>query len=118
MKRRIFLTAASTVGIVGVASSATVVSSVYNNLSVSVLLEEFDVPSKNILNKFVSDIAENTAALGLDSNLAKRLAMPVHIIKNEKLNGHQSLIYKNKAGQTISLSEGFKNEKVVILKTA
>ncbi len=115
MKRRIFLSAASTVGIVGVASSATVVSSVYNNLGLSALLEDFDTPSKNILNKFVSDIAENTESLGLDSKIAKRLAMPVHIIKNEKLNGHQSLTFKNKAGQTISLSEGFKNDKVVML---
>ena len=115
MKRRIFLSAASTVGIVGVASSATVVSSVYKNLSVSVSLQEFNEPSKKILDKFVSDIAENTESLGLDSNLAKRLAMPVHIIKNENLNEHQSIIYQNKAGQTISLSEGFKNKKVVIL---
>jgi len=45
MKRRIFLTAASTVGIVGVASSATVVSSVYKSVSESVILQEFDTPS-------------------------------------------------------------------------
>lgn len=114
MKRRIFLSAAGTVGIVGVASSATVVSSVYNNLSVSALLEDFDTPSKKILDKFVSDVSENSESLGLDSKIAKRIAMPVQIIKNETVNGHQSLTFKNKAGQTISLSEGFKNEKIVI----
>lgn len=118
MKRRIFLTAASTVGIVGVASSATVVSSVYKSVSESVILQEFDTPSIKILDKFVSDIAENSKSHGLDSEFAKRLAMPVQIIKNEKSDGHQCIIYKNKAGEIISLSEGFKNEKVVILKTA
>ena len=104
MKRRTFLTAASTVGIVGAASGATVVSSVYNNLSVNVLLEEFDTPSKKVLNKFVGSIAENVESLGLDSSLAKRLAMPRQIIENDIKDGHQNIIYKNKAGQTITIS--------------
>ncbi len=55
MKRRTFLTTASTIGIVGVASGSTVVSSVYDNLSTSILIEEFDTPVKNVLDKFVVD---------------------------------------------------------------
>jgi len=114
MKRRTFLTAASTVGIVGVASSATVVSSVYNNLSVSVLLEEFDAPNKKILNKFVADITENAESLGIDPAFVKHIAMPVQIISNKTKKGNQNIIYKNKAGQIVSLSV----ENGVIVKSA
>lgn len=100
MKRRTFLTAASTIGVVSVASSATVVSSLYNNLSTSVLLEEFDSPSKIVLDKFIADVNENVESLGLDSKYAKHLALPVQIINKDK----QNITYKNKAGQTISIS--------------
>lgn len=113
MKRRTFLTAASTVGIVGVASSATVVSSVYNNLSVSILLEEFDTSNKTILDKFVGDITENAENLALDVSFAKRMAMPVQIINKNQIGDKQSIIYKNKAGQTITISE----ENGVIIKS-
>ena len=114
MKRRTFLTAASTIGVVSVASSATVVSSVYNNLSTSVLLEEFDSPSQIVLDKFIADINENTESLGLSSKFAKRLAMPVQIINNEK----QNIVYKNKAGQTISISTKNGKGKLKLLQTA
>ena len=100
MKRRTFLTAASTIGVVSVASSATVVSSVYKDISTKILLEEFDTSSKTVLDKFISDISENTASLGLDSKYAKRLAMPVQIIKKDLEN----ITYKNKAGHTILIS--------------
>ena len=114
MKRRTFLTAASTIGVVSVASSATVVSSVYNNLSTSVLLEEFDSSSIKILDKFVTDITENTELLGLDSKIAKRIAMPVQIISNKK----QNILYKNRDGQTISISTLNGKSCVKVLKTA
>ncbi len=114
MKRRTFLTAASTVGVVGVASSATVVSSVYNNLSLSVLLEDFDDSNKKVLDKFVANIKENTESLGLDAAFAKDLAMPVQIICMDSKKAGQNIIYKNKTGQIISLSV----ENGVIIKSA
>jgi hypothetical protein len=100
MKRRTFLTAASTIGVVSVASSATVVSSVYNDISTNLLLSEFDSTSKSTLDKFISDISENTESLGLDFKYAKRLAMPVQIIKKDS----NTITYKNKAGHTILIS--------------
>ena len=112
MKRRTFLTAASTIGVVSVASSATVVSAVYNDISTKILLEEFDSSSITVLDKFVADITENTESLGLDSKYAKRLAMPVQIINKD----HKNITYKNKAGQTISISS--KEGKLLILQTA
>ena len=105
MKRRTFLTAAGTVGIVGVASSATVVSSLYNNLSTSVLLEEFDTTSKKAFDKFLADIAENAKSLGIDATYSKSIAMPVQIISIDTKKSSQSIVYKNKVGQTVSLSE-------------
>ena len=104
MKRRTFLTAASTVGIVGAASGATVVSSVYNNLSLSVLLEEFDAPAKNVLDKFEADIIENAESLGLDTNLARKTAMPTQIISKNSKSGVQTITYKNKCGHKVSMS--------------
>jgi hypothetical protein len=114
MKRRTFLTAAGTIGAVSIASSATVVSSVYNNVSTSILLEEFDSTSKGALDKFITDINENAESLDLDSSFAKRLAMPVQIIKKDK----QNITYKNKAGQTISISSKDGIGKLILLQTA
>jgi D-arabinose 1-dehydrogenase-like Zn-dependent alcohol dehydrogenase len=104
MKRRTFLSATSTIGIVGVASSATLATSLYTNLSTSVLLEDFNETSKKVLDKFVSDISENAKVLGLDSDLAKRIAMPVHIFSNVSSKNSQSITYKNKNGQYILLT--------------
>jgi len=115
MKRRTFLTAASAIGAVTVASSATVVSSVYNNLSLSVLLEEFDTTSKNVLDKFVTDIAENAESLGLDSKFAKRIAMPVQILEINTKKNNQTITYKNKTGQNVLLSVENGEGKVMIL---
>lgn len=107
MKRRTFLTAASTIGIIGAASSATLASSVYTNISTSVLLEEFDTPSKIVLDKFVSDITENAESLGLDTSLAKRMAMPTQILSKESTRGNQNITFRNRTGQLIQLT--FKN---------
>jgi hypothetical protein len=118
MKRRTFLTAAGTVGTIGVASSATSVTSLYNNINTSVLLAEFDTRSRSMLDKLISDVTENAKSLGLDSKIAKRLVMPVHIISKDSSKGNQSIVYKNKDGQVISLSIVNKIEKVTIQKTA
>lgn len=118
MKRRTFLTAAGTVGTIGVASSATSVTAIYSNINTSVLLSEFDSPVKKMLDKLVDDVTENTLSLGLDSKIAKRLAMPVHIISKDSTQGSQSIVYKNKAGQIISMSIENNIEKVTILYSA
>lgn len=118
MKRRTFLTAASTIGIVSAASSATVVSSVYNDISTNILLEEFKPSSKNVLDKFLSDVSENATSLGIDSKIAKRLAMPVRIISNESKKNNQNISYKNKAGQTISICTINGKSSLKIMHTA
>lgn len=100
MKRRTFLTAAGTIGAVSIASSATVVSSVYNSLSSQILLEEFDAISKTALDKFIVDFNENSESLNLNLNIAKSLVMPVQVLTKTK----QELIYKSMSGETISIS--------------
>ncbi len=118
MKRRTFLTAAGTVGTIGVASSATSVTSLYSNINTSVLLAEFDTPTRTMLDKLISAVSENALSLGLDSKIAKHIAMPVHIISKDFSKGSQSIVYKNKAGQVVSMSIVNKVEKVTIQKTA
>ncbi|MFT6335400.1 MAG: hypothetical protein ACI86M_001888 [Saprospiraceae bacterium] len=115
MKRRTFLTAAGTVGTIGIAASATSVTSLYNSINTTVLLADFDTSSKNMLDKLISDATENTLSLGLDSKIAKNLAMPVHVISKDSSKGNQSIVYKNKAGQIISMSIENNIEKVKIL---
>lgn len=100
MKRRNFLTAAGTVGIIGAASSATLASSVYNSISKNILLEEFDAPSIKALDKFASDISENMGSLNLNDNFAQRFTTPTHIVEKNK----NSIVFKNKAGQTVSIA--------------
>lgn len=114
MKRRTFLTAASTVGIVGAASGATIATSVYNNLSLSVLLEEFDTPAKKVLDKFEADVIENAESHELDVNLAKRIVLPAQIISKDTKNGVQTMIYKNKCGHVVSLSISKDDSKVAL----
>ncbi|MDF1698265.1 MAG: hypothetical protein P1U56_20620 [Saprospiraceae bacterium] len=100
MKRRTFLTAAGTVGIIGAASATTVVSSVYKNLGSNALLAELDTPAQKAIDKFLNDIKENSTDLGLDANLANNLAMPVQIIRQEK----KHVAYKNRAGNEVSIT--------------
>jgi len=117
MKRRTFLTAAATVGAVGAASSATVVSSVYNTINLNILLEEFDPAAKTILDKFVSDIAENAEDLGLDKKMAKKMAMPTRIVSNNLSGKQKSIVYRNAFDQTISISTSKDAKHEVIIKT-
>ena len=103
MKRRTFLTTTATVGAIGAASGATVVSSVYNNISLNILLEEFDASAKVILEDLVSSVSENTQELDLDHSFAKKMAMPVQILSNNLTGKEKSISYKNKYNQTITL---------------
>ncbi|MFT4535693.1 MAG: hypothetical protein ACI9P5_003063 [Saprospiraceae bacterium] len=118
MKRRTFLIAAGTVGRIGVASSAASVTPIYRNINTSVLLSEFISPVKIMLDKLVDDVTENIMSLGLDSKIAKRLAIPVHIISKDSSKGNQRIVYKNKAGQIISISTNNNIEKVTFLQSA
>lgn len=115
MKRRSFLSAAGTVGTIGVATGATSITSLYSNINTSVLLSDFDMTSKAMLDKLINDAKENALSLGLDPKLSKRLAMPVHIISNDFSNGDQRIVYKNKAGLVISMSVDNDVEKISFL---
>ncbi|MEM9549484.1 MAG: hypothetical protein AAGA77_26170 [Bacteroidota bacterium] len=103
MKRRTFLTATATVGAIGAASGATVVSSMYNTINLNILLEEFDAPAKVLLEDLVSAVSENIQELDLDSNFAKKMAMPVQILSNNLTGKEKSISYRNKYNQTITL---------------
>ena len=100
MKRRTFLSAAGTVGIIGAASATTVVSSVYTNLGTQAILEDFHPTAKIAFEKFMNDAIENTDGLGLNRKIAKNLARPVQIVRKDK----KDIIYKNGAGQQICIS--------------
>ena len=117
MKRRTFLAASGTVGIAGVVSGASVVSTVYTSMSTSILLEEFNVNTRNVLDKFMADVMLNTKALGLDENIATLLVMPAQIIDKKSTKNNQRIIYKNKSGDYISLSVTKGVERIEVFKT-
>ena len=104
MKRRTFLTTSSTVGIVGMVSGASVVSSTYNSISASLLLEEFPGYTRSILDNFSAEVKLNIQAHGLDERLTDHLVMPVRIIDKNSKGAQHSITYKNASGQRISLS--------------
>ena len=100
MKRRSFLSAAGTIGVVSVAAGSTVVSSVYHDITTNQLLAEFDTDSRKTLDKFIYDLEENATELGLDGTMARKIALPTSITRNEK----KKIEYKNRLGSTISIT--------------
>lgn len=117
MKRRTFLTASSTIGIVGAVSGSTVVSSVYTSMSTSVLLEEFDPATKGVYDKFIVDVKENIQDSEMDEKLANKVFTPVQIISKKTTGRNPQIVYKNKAGEYVRLSVINGNQKVEISKT-
>lgn len=101
MKRRLFLSAAGAVGIMGAVSGSTLVSTSYSSLNTNVLLSDFSETSTTILDKFVADLTSNIQSLEIEKALVNRIAMPVHIVKNNK----QGVVYKNKCGDYVSLHQ-------------
>lgn len=104
MKRRTFLSATGTFGIVGAASGASVVSSVYTSLSEHVSLKEFSSETKIVLDHFLSELVQNVEEHGVGEEHISSLAMPVRIIKKEFGENKHRIIYKNKAGNYVDLS--------------
>ncbi len=117
MKRRTFLATSSTVGIASVVPSGFVATSIFSSLNTKVLLEEFQKPTKVVLDKFMADVSLNIQSLGLDETLAKRLVLPVEIINNKSTKGNHNIIYKNGSGEYISLSITNGIERIKISKT-
>ena len=117
MKRRIFLSAASTIGIAGAVSSASVVSSAYSSVSTSLLLEDFSPSTRIILDKFQANAVESCQELGLNAKHAKVLTTPVQIISKTTKGDDQHITFKNKAGEYVSLSIINGAEKIKISKT-
>ena len=117
MKRRIFLSTASTVGIVGAVSSASLVSSAYSSISTGVLLQEFGSATRSALDNFVANVKANIEHLGLDEKLVEQIAMPTQIISNNSTGSNQHITYKNKSGQYISLSITDGVERAVVSTT-
>ena len=104
MKRRTFLTASSTLGIIGTVSGASIVSSVYSSMSTNILLEEFNPSTRNILDKFTADVALNIQSLGLDKKIAKLIVTPTQIVNRKSTGNDQDITYKNKYNEYISMS--------------
>ena len=100
MKRRTFLSAAGTVGIVGTASATSVVSSVYTTLGTQAVLEDFHPMAKIAYDKFLNDAIKNTEALGLHTKVAKNLVRPVQIVRKDK----NDIVYRNGYGQQICIT--------------
>ena len=103
MRRRVFLSATSTIGIAGVASGGSVVSSIYTRISKHAILSEFSPISKSILDHFTSELALNVHEHELKEDYIASVAMPVRIIKKDYKNGLQRIVYKNKVGKFIEL---------------
>ena len=111
MKRRSFLSAAGTIGVVSVAAGSTVVSSVYHDITTNQLLAQFDDQSKQALDKFISDLEENSSELGLENSLARKIALPTNITKIEK----NKIEYKNRLGSKISITTKNGNTKLRLI---
>ena len=117
MKRRAFLTASGTIGIVGAMSGTSVVSSVFSGISEHVSLEEFNPATRSILDKFMADTATNIQELGLDAKIAKQLVTPVRIISKKASGNDVKIVYKNKAKDCVTLSITKGVERIHIAKS-
>ncbi|MFK8009393.1 MAG: hypothetical protein AB8H03_23735 [Saprospiraceae bacterium] len=114
MKRRTFVTLSSTIGMASAVSGASVLTSAYSSMNNSILLEEFNVPTKNVLDNFIIEVTQNVKSLGLDIKLVKDLVSPVQIIKNDSTNDGHNIMYKNKAGNHISISVAKEKKQIKI----
>lgn len=105
MKRRMFLSSAGMVGIVGAASGgAPILSSAYSSISKNVSLADFSTDSKKVLDGFVKGLTDNFASFDQGTQLVNRIAMPVRIIStNFKKNNHR-IVYKNQVGDYVTLT--------------
>jgi len=114
MKRREFLATTGTVGIASTVSGASIVSSTYSSISNSILLKEFTPELRSAFDKFKSEALLNAEDLGLDKKYALNVAMPAQIISKKAVNGHQSIVYKNKSGRYVSLTVNNGAERINI----
>jgi len=117
MKRRNFLTAAGTVGLMGTVSGSSLVSSAYSSINSHALMGEFSTATKSTLENFMADVALNIQSLGLDQKYAALIALPTKIVKKQSKGKNQSITYKNKSGNFISISINKGVEKVSISNT-
>lgn len=117
MKRRNFLTATGTVGIVGVVSGSTVLSSAYNSISTSVALEEFKPATKDLLHQFIAEVKDNVQSLGLEENITNLVTMPIRIIRNDSESKDQKIVYKNQSGEYITMSVVNGRTKIEVSKS-
>lgn len=114
MKRRTFLSAAGTLGIVGAASSTTLATAAYHGLSAQAALKEFTPLSKTTLDGFVKDLAQNLADYPYAKDLIHRTATPLLVMDKKITNKQHQIVYKNKAGQYITLTTSHKQQSVKI----
>jgi len=117
MKRRTFLTTSSTVGVASAVPGGFVASSIFSSINTSMLLKEFNSSTKSVLDKLMTDVKLNLKSMDLDEDLAKKIVMPVKIIKKKSSSGNHSILYKNKAGEFVSLSVSKGVQRIKISKS-
>ena len=100
MKRRIFLSTASTIGAIGAVSAESVFSSAYSNLTKRANIQEFSPEIKTVWDRFSTDICWHFQDLGIDSKYAEFVTSPIQIIYNES----KKVTFKNRSGEYVSLS--------------
>lgn len=117
MKRRNFVATAGTIGVATAVSGATVASSTYSSISSGMLLKEFTPVSKNVLDRFSKEVRQNFIDLGMDEKLVKQMTVPVQIIRNKTKEGQESIVFKNKSGDYISLTCINGVDRIAVSKT-
>ena len=100
MRRRHFLAAAGTVGIATTVSAGSVASAAFTSINASVLLQEFQPAAKTVYDSFLTTAATNFESLGLEGQQhIKRIVLPTRTMSQ----GPEHIVYRNQAGQYISL---------------
>jgi len=104
MKRRNFLSAAGTVGLVGTISGSTIISSTYSSVNSQMLLSEFSKATKKTFNKLITNVSANFKSLGLDGKFVDLIVQPTKIVSKKSLKGDQRITYLNGSGEFVSIS--------------
>ncbi len=117
MKRRQFIATTGAVGIASVVSGTSVASSAFDSISSREALKEFTPETKGGLDKFATEVAQNIQDQGLDQKYANLITAPVRIISKNQKNGTQSIVYKNKAKEFVSLTVSKKETRIKISKS-
>ena len=105
MKRRNFLSTAGITVAAGTTATGAVASSVFNNISSNLALQEFSDAAQETLKTFKTDLHLNFENHPQKNQFVKQISSPVRIISKSKTGKNEFIIYKNTLGNFIKIFE-------------